>query len=319
MATMGFFSSIFGTPQRSEENKYETLRDDGVRAMQIGELPYAEKCLRAALELNRELKTVGFLAEVCLRMQHYEDALPLLEEMAQSDADTLEIDLLLAQTQGRLQQFEAENESCNAILNDNPEEPRALYLSAEALHGLKREPEAIARLVQCLAIRPDYLQALLLRARILTEMGQWNEVLADADALVAADSENEEFLTLRADAYTALGRLEEALADLETIRALNPFNESAVLKLGAIYEQTTRWDKALALYDEAIEMAPDFAEAYRARGGVKYHLKDEAGAMEDLKRSLELAPEKAKDLDGEYSNVENQMNDRYRSMNPYGF
>ena len=43
------------------------------------------------------------------------------------------------------------------------------------------------------------------------------------------------------------------------------------------------------------------------------------GAADDLKRSLELAPEKAAELDGEYTNVENQMNARYRSMNPYGF
>lgn len=316
---MGFFSAIFGTQERSDKNKYETLRDDGVRAMQMGEFPYAEKCLRAALELNREIRTVGFLAEACLRMGHFADALPLLEEISNSDARSLDSSLLLAQTQGGLEQYEAQLETCNAIIADEPNEPRALFLSAQALHGLHRDPEAIAQLVRALSIRPDFHSAQLLRAQILQEMGQWNEVLTDADELAKAEPENEEYLALRADAFAALGRMDEAIADYETIREMNPFNHEAVLKLGAAYEATTRWDKALALYDEAIELSPDFADAYRARGGVKYHLKDEVGAMEDLKRSLELAPEKAKELDGEYNNVENQMNERYRSLNPFSF
>ena len=79
------------------------------------------------------------------------------------------------------------------------------------------------------------------------------------------------------------------------------------------------FDKALALYDEAIDLDPTFAEAWRCRGGVRHHLHDEAGAADDLKHALELAPANEVVPDGEYSNVENAMNDRYRSLNPYGF
>lgn len=32
-----------------------------------------------------------------------------------------------------------------------------------------------------------------------------------------------------------------------------------------------------------------------------------------------LTPDKGKSLDGEYTNIENEMNDRYKRMNPYGF
>lgn len=320
---MGFFSSIFGSSssaaEKSTDSKYTTLCDDGVRAMQMGELPYAEKCLTAALELKRELKTVGFLAEVYLRMRDNEKALPLLQEMSASEADTLEVDLLLAQTQGQLSQFEEERATCAKILQQHGDEARALYLAAEADHGLHDDFMAIAHLTQCLALREDYVEALYLRAEVLKGMGQWNEVLADAEALVKADGENEKFLLLRAEAYVALAKVDEAVADLKAVQSLNPFSDEAVLRLGSIYEQTSQWDKALALYDEAIELRPDFAAAYKARGGVKNHLKDAAGAAEDLKRSLELAPEKGKDLDGEYTNIENEINDRYKRMNPYHF
>ena len=59
---MGIFSSIFGGGNKSPENQYDILCDDGVRAMQMGEFQYAEKCLTAALELKHELRTVGLLA-----------------------------------------------------------------------------------------------------------------------------------------------------------------------------------------------------------------------------------------------------------------
>lgn len=132
---MGILSSIFGNSKPTPESQYETLRDDGVRAMQMGEAAYAEKCLKAALDIKRELRTVSFLAEVYLRMQNYEQALPLLQEISTSDEDTLEVDLLLAQTQGKLGQYANERETCQRITQQHADEPRALYLMAEATTG----------------------------------------------------------------------------------------------------------------------------------------------------------------------------------------
>lgn len=316
---MGFFSSLFGRGEQSDESKYEILRDDGVRAMQMGELPHAEKCLLAALEVKHELQTVGYLAEVYLRMQNNEAALPHLEEMAAACPDNVEVCLLLAQTQGKLQKFAEESETCSRLVEQYPEEARALYLAAEAAHGLSDDIHAIAHLTRALQLVPEYQSALQLRAKVLIAMQQWTEALDDANALLKFNPDDEDYLLIRAEVLAALGRLDEAQADLENIRELNPFSRDAVLRLGVVYEQGQLWDKALVLYDEAIGMMPDFAEAYKARGGVKHHLHDDAGAADDLKKSLELAPEKAKDLDGEYSNVENEMNARYRNMNPYGF
>ena len=317
---MGIFSSIFGSGNKTPDNQYDILCDDGVRAMQMGEFPYAEKCLTAALEIKRELRIVGILAEVYLHMENYDKALPLLQEMVKSaEGDTLEVELLLAQTQGKTQAYAEEQTTCETVLAKHEGEPRALYLLAEAEHGQHNDFMAIAHLTQCLTKEPQYQQALLLRAEVLKAMGQWAEVKADVEALVGLDAENVGYLMLRAEAYAALGETDKAIADLQAVQSLNPFSQEAVLKLGSIYEQTSQWDKALALYDEAIALQPEFAAAYKARGGVKNHLKDVNGAAEDLKRSLELAPEKAKEVDGEYTNVENEMQERYKRMNPYGF
>lgn len=316
---MGLISSIFGTSKPTTEQQFDTLRDDGVRAMQMNELPYAERCFLAALDIKDDLKTRGFLAEVYLRMNNNEKALPLLKELSEKGEDTLEIDLLLAKAQGELKLFDDQRQTCNRILSATPNEPRALYFAAEADYGLSDYFMAIAHLTQCLAQETNYHDAQYLRAKVLKSMGQWNEVLADANQLIEADGENISYLLMRAEAFTSLNKTDEAVNDCKTILSLNPFCQEATLQLGSIYQQTSQWDKALQLYDEAIELQPNFAEAYKARGGVKNHLKDVNGAAEDLKRSLELAPEKANEYDGEYTNVENEMNERYKRLNPYAF
>lgn len=63
------------------------------------------------------------------------------------------------------------------------------------------------------------------------------------------------------------------------------------MRAGKAYVSTHQLDKALQLYDEAIDLQPDFAEAYKERGNVRMQLHDKEGAMDDLKKSLELAPE----------------------------
>lgn len=315
---MGFFSSIFGHSEPSEENKFETLRDDGVRAMQIGELAYAEKCLKAALEIRGDLKTEGFLAEVYLRRQDYENALPLLEKLKNEGGDTLEITLLLAQSQGSTKLFADERKTVAAVLERTPGEPRALYLAAEADHGLGDDTQAVGHLTECLALRPDYTTAQMLRARVLFGMRRFEDTLLDVDALLEKDPANEECLLLRGKAYAALGHTDDATADFEKVCSLNPFNRESVLLLGAAYEQAGRFDKAVALYSESIDIAPDFADAYKARGRVRYWLNDERGAEDDMRRTLELTHDSEKGESGDYTTAENKMNDYYRKMNPFG-
>ena len=61
---------------------------------------------------------------------------------------------------------------------------------------------------------------------------------------------------------------------------------------------------ALNIYTDAIMRLPDFAEAYMARGAVKHHLKDLAGAAEDLKQALTLKPELAEQFEGSVATID---------------
>lgn len=319
---MKFFTSLFGPHRTSEENKFETLRDDGVRAMQMGELPYAEKCFKAALDFKRDLKTVSYLAEVSLRQQNYEQALPLLEELAQAQPDAMEVELLLAQTQGKLQRYADERNTADTLTTQYPGEPRALYLAAEADHGLGEDLPAIEHLTRCLSLRPDYSQALLLRTQIYADTEQWTEALSDVQELIKGrdGEENEDYHLLRSRILHALGREAEAIADLQKARLLNPFNTTTVLQLGQMLEAESRPGEALSLYNESIEQQPDFTGAYEARARVKRSMGNETGADADEKKALEMHSRQSQEPGtDDYTNVENLMNEKYRNMNPYKF
>jgi tetratricopeptide (TPR) repeat protein len=85
---------------------------------------------------------------------------------------------------------------------------------------------------------------------------------------------------------------------------MNPFFDDAYIALGAIHIAANEYDAAIAVYDEALEINPQFAQAYHERGRAKLLKGDKDGSVEDIKQAMVLAPEKAAALSGEYHNYE---------------
>ena len=150
-------------------------------------------------------------------------------------------------------------------------------------------------------------------------MQQLNDALADVDELLSHDAADVDWRLLRARIYLQLGRTDEGVADLREVLSQNPFCDEAILLLGQSYEQGEQWKEALTVYDEAIEQRDNFALAYKARGQVKFRLGDSKGASDDLKKALTLSPEVEASIDGEFTTIENELKQRYKSLNPYGF
>ena len=82
----------------------------------------------------------------------------------------------------------------------------------------------------------------------------------------------------------------------------NPFNEKAFLYLGQLFIGQKKLTEAIALFDEALELNPNFAQAYHERGRAKLLNGDKEGSWEDMKKGLELDPQEAKNLNGQYDN-----------------
>jgi len=92
------------------------------------------------------------------------------------------------------------------------------------------------------------------------------------------------------------------------VLALNPFNEKAYILKGSYYLAKKEYDNAISVYNEALEINPNFAQAYHERGRVKLAKGDKEGSMEDMKKAIEMAPENGTNISGEYNNFEQQKN-----------
>ena len=82
------------------------------------------------------------------------------------------------------------------------------------------------------------------------------------------------------------------------------FNVKAYLLKGSLLIEEKQLDKALENYQEAIELIPQEAQLYQERGRIHLLMGDKAGAAEDLKKAIELAPEKENLISGNFNNFE---------------
>ncbi len=325
---MGFLKRLFeggsSTPETAEEKaarelerNFATLKDDGVRAKNMGELAFARKCFESALALKDEEETASYLAEIFLRQSEFSAALPLLEKLTETNENT-ELKLLLAQCYEKTGAADEALKTCAEVLAADAGEARAHYISACASKQKKDYFSAIASLTLALQIQAEYDAATLLRAQVLTEMQQYTEALTDIDTLMTAEKATEDVLLLKGELECRLGNYEAANAAYEAILMLNPFSREVSLGKAAVLEAQDLHGEAIDLLSAAIEEYPDFAEFYLRRGAIRFRLNDKDGAEADMKSALRLKPERSSDFDGEYQSLENKTNAQMSALNPFG-
>lgn len=79
-----------------------------------------------------------------------------------------------------------------------------------------------------------------------------------------------------------------------------------MLKQAAAFEETGQLDLAQSIYNVALELLPDSAQEARARvlllrGRLAFRLKNSQGAIDDLQQAMQIDPNLATTLSGEFS------------------
>jgi len=140
-----------------------------------------------------------------------------------------------------------------------------------ALKEMKRLDAALASFNQAIALRSDDAIAYYCRANLYGELGQPGQAMADYDKSIAIDPGFAHSHFNRATLLHQLGRLEEAVSSYERAIAIQP-NPAAYLFLGNALKDLDRRGEALDCYDLAIELKPDYAEAYVNLGVAHYEM-----------------------------------------------
>lgn len=304
---MGILSSIFGGNKDADAKKkkdFDILKYDGIRAMRIGKLTYAIKCLNEAIEIQEDIEAMTHLANAYTQVNQMNEARTIVTRITELAPDEVAHQLSLANLCYLMEDYASMNEVCLKALSINNQHPLAYYLSAKALQGMKNPIQAIAMLTKALMLKEDFVDAYQMRAEILWEMHQAKEAMEDIDKLLEMNPEDESALLLKSEIIASTNEADKAFELIDEVIAMNPFNEKAYLLKGNLLLAKNEADKAIEVFDEAIELKPDFAQAYHERGRAKLQKGDKEGSMEDMKKSIELAPQSGTAISGQYNNYE---------------
>lgn len=312
-----FFSSLFSSSAakteeteeskaKNEQKNFDILKYDGIRAQQIGKVKYAVKCFTEALNIRDDYETMGYLVSAYTLAGQLEEALGILDRMTAAEPER--IDPLLSRV-NLLFMLDRDAEvigDCQRMIALEDSNHLPYFLIAKAKKTTGDTFGAIADLTRSIALKDDFADAYLLRADILFSLSQGKEALEDVETAIRLVPEEETAYLLRGRIHELLGDAEAATADYRHVTDLNPFNEEGCLLAGKLLITLGKYDEAITFFDEAIEAAPDFAKAYAERGRAKNLRGDQAGAFEDLKKSIELNPEgeEAQKFNGQHSNFE---------------
>lgn len=312
---MGIFTSLFGgkkdsgnETEKNNKKNFDILKYDGIRAIRIGKLTYAIKCMEEAIAIQEDLETMQHLANCYIRINQLDKSRSILNRMTALAPDQPLVYQSLANLCYMQEDYSGMNEACQKALAVDNQSPTNYFLSAKAAIGLNDAIQAIAMLTKAIVLDENFVEAYQLRAEVLWSMRQAQSATEDVQKLLELNPEDENALLLKGEIMTVNGKGEEALGLFDQVLALNPFNEKAYILKGTYFLLQKEYEKALEVYNEALEVHPNFAQAYHERGRVKLAKGDKEGSMEDMKKAIELAPENSKAINGEYNNYEQQKN-----------
>jgi len=142
-----------------------------------------------------------------------------------------------------------------------------------------------------LAIRRNPMSAELfaVRGSFYLERQNVSAALRDFESALKISPDSAAVLTNRAQAYRHFGRINEALNDLNKAIELKPGMMAAHFNRGAIHYSSSDFELALNDFDSCIAIDPHAAGPYFNRASARDALGDRTGAIEDIKRFIEIA------------------------------
>ena len=285
---MGFFKTLFtGKEETAEEkreqqekNQFDVFKYDGIQAQRMGRTDYAIECYKRALDLKDDIETRVAYANALISKNNLEDAIGELKKVDDALPEDVNVKLSLAELYFQTEQYDEMNQVCITAQQVDGNLPAIYYLLAKMYKAQGDLINAVAQATMAIAKQTEaiYSEAYLLRAQLLLDMQQFAEAEADVDVILQEDGENDDFLMMKAQCCEVQQKLEEAKDYYSKVISVNPYVMKAYLGLGAILMAEGKKDEAARIVEEGYQMSPD----------------------------------EFKNLNGEYNNFEEQMQQAYK-------
>ena len=272
---MGFLKTLFGgddlspeeTKEREEARQFDVFKSDGVRAMRMGQVDYAEKCFRRALEIKDDLEIHDYLSQVLVHQEKFDEGFDHLKLLAEAQPDNIHILITMAHVAYMKEDYTTMAEVCEKAMLLDKDNAQVLFLYARCSQGQHDLVNAVAMLTKTIMLDESFAAAYLERGEILLGMGDVEGASEDADHLMEIADGAEDVLLFKSRVLMAQGQFAQAIDVL----------------------------------DRAIEGNPFCTVALKARGTCRLALGDKDGAERDMRQVLDIDPDALSDVSGEFS------------------
>ena len=259
--------------------------------MQLRQFPEAENDSRRAIKLD-STKAAHYLTlvDIFFSENRTRDSKELLEATTKKFPDNSEALLKLAELYFLVKRYQDGIEYVNKALKINENLAKAYYIKG----SIYRESGDTARAISSLetAVEQDnkYLDAFF-DLGVLFGARKNPIALEYYNNVLRVDPNNTNANYAKAKLLQDLGKIDEALKIYENILATDKTCEHCYYNMGAIYLEIKKEPKkALEQFTKAIELNPNYVEAYFARGYTYSKLKDKESAKADYNMCLKIQP-----------------------------
>ena len=172
-------------------------------------------------------------------------------------------------------------ENFNTAIRTNRENPNGYNRRGGLYLYQERYAEAEADFNKAIECDSTYLLSFFNRALVYNATNRPMQALADFDRVIQLDSTNSLTYFNRAMLRTQIGDYNRALDDYDRVALYSPNNVLVYYNRAGVHAQLGEIEEAVKDYTSAIELYPDFANAYIYRGQLRELLRDPQGARSD--------------------------------------
>lgn len=162
------------------------------------------------------------------------------------------------------------------------------------LYRLEKFDDAIAAFQRAIQYQPDFYPAWYGAAQTLTTLGRYPEAIRAYNRVIEVEPDFYQVLRDRALVWVLMGEYQQAATDFE--QSLRNTPEDYVtwyLQGNLLWRHLNRPTAALNSYEQALAIAPEFAEVWVERGRVLRTLGYSDQAIASVARAVELEPQLA--------------------------
>lgn len=200
---------------------------------------------------------------------------------------------LLSQAFAYLQEGDAGSADhlIRTFLERNPDHAQGHHIAGLCCHALGDGGGARHHLERAVALAPDDVGSVIQLAMLLTEQNECQAGLLAIDRVLETQTGNADLLQARSTLQRRAGDTNGAVATAQMAVAFAGRDARSHLALGMALAQARAFEAAQTAFQTAVELDPEFADAWTNLGVVAKENRDLDAAEESYRRALALQPD----------------------------